>query len=1094
MANNQINQSDLLQEIAQLKQRVAELEADKASWKQTETELNQSREMLQLVLDTIPVGVFWKSKNLSYLGCNRPFAQDAGLDTPKNIIGKNDFDLGWKEFAKVYQDDDKLVMETGIPKLNFEEPLTRADGAKRWLKTSKVPLHDNHGKVIGILGTYEDITEHKLANETLQRKRILLRTLIDNLPDSIYVKDREGRKTLANLANVHNAGLQTEADVLGKTDFELFPKELAEKFSEDDQLVMNTGNPVLSREEYIIDSNGKKKWLYTSKIPLRDSENNIIGLIGIGRDITEHKLIEEALRETAEKFKLIFENAFDGVSIYNEDPDPLKRTIVDCNPRYAEMAGRSREELLKLGTTFDLQKALSEEDSQSKTATYKGTFSWIRPDGKYNVVEYAAVPIKIQGKTFTIGIDRDITEKVSSEETIRRERVLLRTLIDNLPDAVYVKDKFCRKSIANLADIKNMGKQSESEVLGKSDYELFPKEMAEQFFEDDQFVIKTGKAIVNREEFVLDSEGNKRWLVTSKLPLRDAENNIIGLVGIGHDITQRKDAEEKIKKAYEELEKVNNDLINANKVKGQFLANMSHEIRTPLNAVIGMAGLLRDTELSNDQREFADTIYSSGDILLSLINDILDYSKIEAKKLEIEKHPFDVRLCIEEALDLVASKAVEKNLELVYSIGDVLSTNVIGDITRMRQILLNLLGNAIKFTEKGEIEVSVTGQLRDRNEYQLHFSIRDTGLGIPPERQNKIFQSFTQVDASTTRKFGGTGLGLAISKQLCELMGGTIWIESSGVPGEGATFHFTIITELSLEKPTPGDFSAVVEKKVLIVDDNQTNRNILERQTNSLKMTPTTAASGYEALELLQQGNTYDLAILDFHMPGMDGLTLSEEIRKLNIKHNMPLILLSSFGYREKKVGFSEFTATLTKPVKLSHLQDTLVTVLNGNNKEAKKPTQLPAKFGVEIGAQYPLRILLAEDNIVNQKVALRYLEKIGYKASVAFNGIEVLEAMQLQTFDVILMDVQMPEMDGERCTNEIRNLGPAVRQPRIIAVTANALTSDRDKYLSNGMDDYIVKPFKVEELVRALIDSYIFLKPSEENSEDDKKAQTYTA
>jgi CheY-like chemotaxis protein len=250
-------------------------------------------------------------------------------------------------------------------------------------------------------------------------------------------------------------------------------------------------------------------------------------------------------------------------------------------------------------------------------------------------------------------------------------------------------------------------------------------------------------------------------------------------------------------------------------------------------------------------------------------------------------------------------------------------------------------------------------------------------------------------------------------------------------------------------------------------------------------MIPTAVANGYEALALIKQGNTFDLGILDYHMPGMDGITLSEEIRKLDKDHTIPLILLSSLGYRENRVDFCEFTATLTKPVKLSHLHDTLKTVLSGKGKKTKKPTELPAKFGVEISAQYPLRILLAEDNIVNQKVALRYLERIGYKASIAFNGIEVLEAMKLQPFDVILMDVQMPEMDGEQCTAEIRNLGSAIHQPRIIAVTANALSSDRDKYLSNGMDDYIIKPFKVEELVRALIDSYIFLKQSEEIFED---------
>ncbi len=970
MAKRQKNPSELLAEIAALKQRVAELETNRENNKRAESKINQCSIVFQQILNTIPVGVFWKNKNQTYLGCNQSFAKDAGIASPEAIIGKNDFNLGWKDIAQKYQDDDKSVIESGIPKLNFEEPLIRANGKKRWVKTSKVPLRNDEGEIIGILGTYEDITEYKSANESLQRERILLRTLIDNLPDIIYAKDKEGRKTLSNLADVRNTGHETEAEVLGKTDFDLYSKEVAQKFFKDDQSVIKSGKPIVNREEYFIDADGKKKWLLTSKVPIRDDSSNIIGLIGIGRDITQ---------------------------------------------------------------------------------------------------------------------------KVQSEEAIQHEKILLRTLIDNLPDAIYVKDLNYRKTISNLSDLRNMGKNSEDEVLGKTDFDLYPKEVAQKFFEDDQSIVKSGNPIVNREEYYLDAEGNKKWLLTSKLPLRDADNKIIGLIGIGHDITNRKVADEKLRKAYVDLEKANSDLINANKVKGQFLANMSHEIRTPLNAVIGMTGLLLDTKLDDEQRDFAETIYSSGDILLSLINDILDYSKIEAQKLEIEKQPFDVRLCIEEALDLVASKAADKNLELVYSVEDVLSTKVIGDVTRLRQILLNLLSNSIKFTEKGEIEVSVTGQLRDHYEYQLHFSVRDTGIGIPKDRQDKIFQSFTQVDASTTRKFGGTGLGLAISKQLSELMGGTMWIESSGVPGEGSIFHFTLVAELSVEKQTAEEFSALREKKILIVDDNLTNLNILERQTKSMKMVPTGVASGFEALELLKQGDQFDVAILDYHMPGMDGLTLSEKIRKLNLKQNLPLILLSSFGYREKKVGFSEFAATLTKPVKLSHLQNALIAVLKGNGKKTKKENELPSKFGVEIGSQYPLKILLAEDNKVNQKVALRYLEKIGYKAGIAFNGIEVLEMMKQQDYDVILMDVQMPEMDGEQCTNEIRNLGSSIRQPRIIAVTANALSSDRDRYLANGMDDYVVKPFKIEELVRALIESHIFLKKAEKLTEEEKKENSYS-
>jgi len=930
--------------------------------------------------------------------------------------------------------------------------------------------------------------------------------------------------------------------------------------------------------------------------------------------VKELENTEASLREDAEKFHLIFENAFDGISIFEENYEPGKRRLIECNERYAELSGRSREELLKIG---DIEGAGLTENLTNKNDVYinkgikfRGSFTWKRPDKRENIVEYAAVPIKVNGKTLTIGIDREVTEKVGINEALQHEKIVLRTLIDNLPDGIYVKDLEGCKVLANVADLRNMGKQSEAEVLGKNDFEIFPEEIARKFIEDDQQVIKTGKPVLNREEYFIDSNGEKKWLLTTKLPLRDEngditgllgigrditemvqthevlqkeknllrtlidnlpdliffkdtkghymlnnsahlkylgaksqeevlgkttfdfnpieiaeqyfqeemkiiqngnplvekeemilypelgerlchltnkipikdnEGEIIGIVGVSHNITNRKKADEAIKKAYEELEKTNTDLKKANKVKGQFLANMSHEIRTPLNAIIGMTGLLMDTQLNSEQRDFAETIYNSGDIRLALINDILDFSKIEAQKIELEKQPFDVRHCVEEALDLIASKAADKDIELVYSIDDGLLTNVVGDVTRVRQILVNLLSNSIKFTEKGEVEVSVSGQLRDHYIYQLHFSVRDTGIGIPVDRQDKVFQSFTQVDASTTRKFGGTGLGLTISKKLSELMGGAMWVESAGIPGEGTTFHFSILTELSVEKRSESDMSALIGKKVLIVDDNQTNRNILDRQTESFQMTPTVAASGNEALNILQQGAIFDLAILDYHMPQMDGVTLAEEIRKLTSGKKLPLILLSSYGYREKKIGFSHFAATLTKPIKLAHLYNALVTVLSKTTTTAVKEHATPVHFDSEIGHQYPLRILLAEDNKINQKVAVRFLEKIGYRADVAFNGIEALEALKRQSYDVVLMDVQMPEMDGEQCTLEIRKHLQAGKQPRIIAVTANALSTDRDRYLSIGMDDYIVKPFKLEELVRALVESYIQRKQSEE-------------
>ena len=1092
-----ITHSQLLKEISELRNRVKELENSESNHKLTEIELFKSREMLQLLLDTTQQRVFWKDTNFNYLGCNKKFAKDANINTPYDIINKNDFDLCWKEIANLYREDDKLVMENDSPKLDFEEYTMQSNGTKLRLKTSKVPLHDKDGNVIGLMGTYEDITEHKKIEENLRQEKILLKTLINNLPDAIFIKDLECRKTVANLTDVHNMGLNSEAEVLGKNDFELFPKEIAEGFYADDQSVIKNGKQVINREEFFIDNEGKKAWLLTTKLPFRDDNGIIKGLIGIGRNITKQKIAQDALRQQNEKLRLIFENAFDGINIFEENYMQGKRRLIECNERYAEMAGRSREELLKIG---DLDKAglaetLSENNSESinKSVVFKGLYSWNRPDQKDNTIEYTAVPIQMNGKTFTIGIDRDITEKKCAEEVLQNERNQLRILIDNLPELIFFQDNEGRYILNNISHLNCIGASKQEDVIGKTAFDFNPREVAEKFSKEEKQIVLSGESIIDKEEIIFNKDLNEnRWYLKNKIPIKDNNGFVKAILGVRQDITNRKNAEEALRQTYDELEQTNKDLKKANKIKGQFLANMSHEIRTPLNAVIGLTGLLLDTPLNAEQRDFVETILNSGDILLTLINDILDFSKIEAQKVELEKQPFDVRDCIEEALDLIASKASEKNLEIAYNVDSGVPTRVIGDVTRLRQIVVNLLSNAIKFTEKGEVVVGVEGQLQDNYSYLLHFSVRDTGLGIPANRKDRLFKSFTQVDSSTTRKFGGTGLGLAISKQLSELMGGTMWAESTGVSGEGSTFHFTILTELSIEKEIWTDLSTLSGRRVLIVDDNKTNRNILTQQTASLNMLPTRVQSGEEALELLKTDDKFDLAILDYQMPTMDGVMLAEEIRKIPERKQLPFILLSSYGLHEKNINPSLFTATLTKPIKFSHLQNALINILTKNKEPVKSQRNISSmQFDTSIGQQYPLKILLAEDNKVNQKVALRFLEKLGYCADVAFNGLEVLDALNRQFYDLVLMDIQMPDMDGEEATIEIRRSYLPNHQPRIIAMTANALKSDHDKYITSGMDDFILKPFKIEELVRALIESFTYLHPIKISNQDKEDSRT---
>jgi PAS domain S-box-containing protein len=557
-------------------------------------------------------------------------------------------------------------------------------------------------------------------------------------------------------------------------------------------------------------------------------------------------------------------------------------------------------------------------------------------------------------------------------------------------------------------------------------------------------------------------------------PVRNYHGELSGFIGIATDITARKAAEERLRAAKDEAEQLNAQLehaiaqaqqsaIEANiasQAKSAFLATMSHEIRTPLNGIIGMAGLLRDTPLDEHQLEFVRTIETSGDALLAIINDILDYSKIEAGRIELERAPFDLRQCVEDALDLFAAKSAEKKVELVCRVDPAVPPAVLGDVTRLRQVIVNLVGNSLKFTAAGEVFVSVRPEGPDG---RLHFSVRDTGIGIPEDRRDRLFQPFSQVDSSTTRKYGGSGLGLAISRRLAEAMGGRMWVESE--VGKGSEFHFTIIVPeepVSVLAPWQSAGPVFAGKTVLVFDDNASVRAWATEQLARWGAQTVVAETAGTALAALRSGQPCDLVLLDRSLTAMDDVALAREIGRLPGREELPVVLMSSLGDSVPTTGF---TAKLSKPLKPGAVFALLQRLWPTSEAAPIPVTRVEPEAAPSLQT---LRLLLVEDNPVNVRVATMLLAKLGYEPRVAMNGVEAVAAFALEPADVILMDMEMPVMDGCEATRLLRDNHPPTR-PWIIALTANAMSADRQRALSSGMNDFVSKPIRPGDIRAAL-------------------------
>ncbi|MDQ4107901.1 MAG: PAS domain S-box protein, partial [Actinomycetota bacterium] len=992
------------------------------------TELNRQRRFFEALLEVSPEAIVTTDPNDIVTSWN-PAAERLFGYAAEDAVGRDIDDLVARR-ADLYaegKDLDRGAMAGATVHLVTQR--TRKDGSLVDVDVVGGPVTVG-GELVAKHVFYHDISE-------LQQQKRYYESLLEMSPAAIMTVDLDANVTSWNPAAERLLGY-SRAEAIGRNIDDLVAnRPEVRDGAEDISRQVSTG-----RQVHLVTKRTRKDG------SLVDVDAVAAPIVVGGEQVAYYAMYSDIseLQEQKRYFQSLLEISPAAVVVTD-----LEAKVVSWNPGAEQVFGYPADEAVGkhlddlVATRPDLhEEALGYSEAAMRGERVQGSARRTRKDGSLVDVQMVSAPVVVsEERVGFVVIYHDVTD-------IQRQKRYYEALVEVSPVAVALLARDATVTSWNPAAERLFGYTAD-EAVGRNIDDLVSA--SDEIRAEGEAYTARGirgdlvHAITRRTH----KDGTLVDVEMFAAPVNVA-GELVGFYALYHDIR--------------DLQQARRDAEAATEAKSAFLATMSHEIRTPLNAVIGMTGLLLDTELSAEQREYAEVTRGSGDALLGVINDILDFSKIEAGKLDLEKAPFDLRECVESAMELAAAAALAKGLDIAYDLDSDAPGALVGDVTRLRQILINLLNNAVKFTERGEVVITVAAERIDRGgRHRLHFAIRDTGIGIPEDRMDRLFESFSQVDPSTTRRHGGTGLGLAISRRLVELMDGTMWVEST--VAAGSTFHFTIEADSApapvraFERAEPAQLAG---RRVLIVDDNDTNRQILVKQIRSWGMLAWESGVPADVLDWIRRGDPFDVAILDMQMPEMDGLTLAGEIRRYRDAGSLPLVMLTSLGRDRSPEGFAAY---LTKPIKPSQLYDALTEVFGGELERAEGP--VAAALDDRLGLRLPLRILVVEDNAVNQHLALLMLQKVGYRADVAANGVEALEALERQPYDTVLMDVEMPEMDGLEATRRIHQRWPGEQRPHIVAVTANAMQGERELCIQAGMDDYIPKPIHMEDLVGAL-------------------------